>query len=612
MVLTNEAHTFKADEDGNVLTGQYAGGGTSIQVYEGSQLLGFDATPTNGQYSVTASGNNITPDGTPNSAVTGIVTYSDPSEMTSDNASITFTIIGKRLDGTDFTQEIKQSFSKAFSGSNARLLKLVTSGLTFTKPATSQILDPEAIEISTEHNNLPGETVTFSTTPAVDLYTASTGGDVTISALTGETVYLRRSDFKDLTQPLIITASTSPLGRGTFTDKVTIVKLEEGSSAIQAILSNEAHTYQSDQAGTIAAPHYSTGTTSIVVYEGTDLLNVGTGDGEYEVTLDSAENITAGSITTQGSSTVLTGTPSNMTSTGASLVFTIAGKRKDGTAFSFKKVQSFSKSIAGQDAYSIELNQTSYSVEENTDGSLNPFSTTITGKIFKGSVDKTSNYVISAVEVYDQNGVANKEAFLGLESFTATADTSLTVTTLTTSFARLELSFSDTSDEGGPTLVKSIVFSRQKTGRQGPGVLYIGDFSDLATTRLLNNNDNARDVVSHGGNFYAYVGEDAAEVSAVGAPASDKWEAFTYFSAIATGTLITEESYIKNTLNIGTNAAGDAANITFYGANSVNPYMSIGQVSGSLGFGKEGIFLGVDSGTAKISLSDSGGTNSLS
>jgi hypothetical protein len=73
-----------------------------------------------------------------------------------------------------------------------------------------------------------------------------------------------------------------------------------------------------------------------------------------------------------------------------------------------------------------------------------------------------------------------------------------------------------------------------------------------------------------------------------------------------------EDSFVQNTLNIGTNNNGgvSSANITLAGASS-NPYISIGQSGtiGSQGYNVNGIFLGQDSGTSKLSLKSN--SNSL-
>lgn len=89
-------------------------------------------------------------------------------------------------------------------------------------------------------------------------------------------------------------------------------------------------------------------------------------------------------------------------------------------------------------------------------------------------------------------------------------------------------------------------------------------------------------------------------------PAQTVWQNLgTQSLFVAAKIGIFEESFVQNTLNIGTNNNGgvSSANITLAGGSS-NPYMSIGQSStmGSQGYGLGGIFLGLDSSVAKLSL----------
>jgi hypothetical protein len=77
------------------------------------------------------------------------------------------------------------------------------------------------------------------------------------------------------------------------------------------------------------------------------------------------------------------------------------------------------------------------------------------------------------------------------------------------------------------------------------------------------------------------------------------------FSSVATGLLIAEESFVKNTINVGTNTTGNA-NITIAGG-SASPYLSIGQATKS--YASEGIFLGTVAGEATLSLTSN--TNHL-
>jgi hypothetical protein len=113
LILTNEAHTFTADSTGTIATGDYVGSGTSIIVYKGiTELDGITSgTPTTGQFTVTASGTNITPSTSITSSGNPII-YGDHSAMNADIALITYTVNVENL--ATFTKT--QSFSKSIQG----------------------------------------------------------------------------------------------------------------------------------------------------------------------------------------------------------------------------------------------------------------------------------------------------------------------------------------------------------------------------------------------------------------------------------------------------------------------------------------------------------------
>jgi hypothetical protein len=145
-----------------------------------------------------------------------------------------------------------------------------------------------------------------------------------------------------------------------------------------------------------------------------------------------------------------------------------------------------------------------------------------------------------------------------------------------------------------------------KDGRQGPGLLYIGDYATKKAAEpgfVLNNSATKKDAVKNAGKFYAFRGADLTTINATSTPTNGgdaTWEEFTSFSAVATGLLIAEESYVQNTINVGTNAAGNAANVTIWGGDA-SPYISVGQGVSKVYEGA-GIFLGTAASTFKFSI----------
>ena len=126
VISTNQAHTLPADSGGNVSS--YAGSGTTISVYEGTTQLDYDGTGTSdGKWTVSA---------TPTDITTGTITDSgndavvgNHSSMNATQASISYSISGKRSNGDSFTASTIQTLTKAVAGESG------TSGVNGTNGA---------------------------------------------------------------------------------------------------------------------------------------------------------------------------------------------------------------------------------------------------------------------------------------------------------------------------------------------------------------------------------------------------------------------------------------------------------------------------------------------
>ena len=121
VVFTNEAHTLPAANNGTVTS--FAGSGTDIRIYKGATLLtaATSGTTTN-TFKATASASGITASSSTGSTANVLGTsdtlrYADHSNMTSDNASITYTITVYTAAGTTTVTKV-QSFSKSKKGAD--------------------------------------------------------------------------------------------------------------------------------------------------------------------------------------------------------------------------------------------------------------------------------------------------------------------------------------------------------------------------------------------------------------------------------------------------------------------------------------------------------------
>ena len=149
VLLSNESCSVPADNSGNVTS--YVSTGTTIQLFEGATELTYDGTGTsNGTWKVVASGSNITPSSPTDSGQ--YATYGDHSAMAlgSDTALITYTISGKRTNGTDFSILRSQNFTKSKAGSDGAASTsywLVSDTLAIAKNV-SNVYTPASITVS--------------------------------------------------------------------------------------------------------------------------------------------------------------------------------------------------------------------------------------------------------------------------------------------------------------------------------------------------------------------------------------------------------------------------------------------------------------------------------
>ena len=149
-----------------------------------------------------------------------------------------------------------------------------------------------------------------------------------------------------------------------------------GLGGLTAILSNESCALPVSTGGIIT---YTGTPTLISVYEGSTQLDydgLGTAAGKWKVTA-AATGITAGLIT-ESLLNASVDAASLITADTAKVVYTITGKRGDGTAFTLTKEQSFTKSAAGLNATSIDLSGPQVFKYDSTGGSVTPSSITIT------------------------------------------------------------------------------------------------------------------------------------------------------------------------------------------------------------------------------------------
>jgi hypothetical protein len=167
--------------------------------------------------------------------------------------------------------------------------------------------------------------------------------------------------------------------------------------------------------------------------------------------------------------------------------------------------------------------------------------------------------------------------------------------------------------EGRQTLYKTQSLSVQFEGSTGPGIVMRGEWSSLTNySGSVETRNFRRDAVIYGTNpttYYAAISGSGPQTynksgTVVGsraptAGADNAWWQFLgqqeFF--VAAKIAIFDESFVKNTINVGNNSGSAFANIVLAGGRE-DPYMAIGQYS-TIGYGNTGIWLGIyDDGTS--------------
>ena len=138
---------------------------------------------------------------------------------------------------------------------------------------------------------------------------------------------------------------------GGLSDTMTVYRGDNGSSVVQAMLTNEAHTLPTTTAGVVT---YTGSGTAIRVFEGTmelDYDGVGTAPGKWTA----SRSVTSGTISSPGAlsesgPTAVMADHAGMDTTAAQVTITIDGKTLTGASFpTITKIQSLSKSWQGAD-----------------------------------------------------------------------------------------------------------------------------------------------------------------------------------------------------------------------------------------------------------------------
>ena len=345
-LLTNDSHTLPVSSSGNVIS--FGGASTDILVFQGTSDVTNKYLINTGSVSshitTTTSGDTVTitqADAPFSGSV--VVTATSGSTVLSKTMSISQALQGD--DGTDGTP-----------GVNAKTITISSDTQTFAFDDSSDTTaTPTSVVFSINQQNLSGAIagtdITITKTGGGTINTPTISGTVTNGTGT-RTFTLPFSSLAKSDLPLSVSVT-----KDSVTDSTSIIKVEGGAngvSALQYLLTNEAHIVPATSAGVVSS--YSNSGTEIYVYEGTTELDYdasGTTAAHWKVgtpTVSPTNKITVGTITEDGNYAVV-GNHSSMDNSTDSVTisYPISGKTADGTNFSFTKTQNITKSKEGSD-----------------------------------------------------------------------------------------------------------------------------------------------------------------------------------------------------------------------------------------------------------------------
>lgn len=251
-VLSNEAHTLPADSAGTVSS--YTGSGTTIKVFEGITDLAYDGVGTsNGTWTVSKAGTGITPGSTTDSGL--YATIGDHSAMTTDQASITYTISGKTATGGAFSFTKVQSFAKSRAGTNGSAIAAASNGgNVFISAGAGTTYAPSSIIIS---RNLLGSLVGGGTTSWSVIQGTFTGSLTIVNSTTGAPASFTPSSMSTDSVTFRCSYTESSV---TYTDDITISKSRDG---LGVYLTNDAIALPASAAGVISSYANASGTMKV-------------------------------------------------------------------------------------------------------------------------------------------------------------------------------------------------------------------------------------------------------------------------------------------------------------------------------------------------------------
>lgn len=512
----------------------------------------------------------------------------------------------------DFTSSV--NIDGTLKGENSKNLNVTANANQFFYKMTDLSSFPtgQVINILAKRNNLGSVSSSISIVSGSGKPPLQSGSNDNVSGV--QRYFISGSNYHFTSGSTTYTFTTTDLNGSTYNDSFTISPVIV-ESQIGVSITNENTSFPAYSTGTVPAGFASSSGSISVKVGGESISYTSSGTNRYTASFTASAGLTQ---TTGFNGIDYSISALSVDSGSLTINVTYFDGRNSGS--SFQKVATYSKAKSSAPSVLVSANPLNQSVVGNATGSQSGSLKDVTFTALEGN---TSRFVSMSIT----SG-----------GFTTSPTYTPTVGTLTMSSAVIDRTKNEASasvivyytDSEGTTGSSSILISATKVnvgitgsngaaGASGPGVVLRGEYT-AGTTYYYTTfaGSSRRDAVyqNSGGvtKYYATLQQTTGNSPTDGTD-NAYWQYLgdqDFF--VSAKIAIFDESYVKNTLNVGTNSQGSAANITLAGG-TTNPYISVGQ--STQGYGNDGIFFGRSSSNSKVSFVsgssyfkyDSGATN---
>jgi hypothetical protein len=598
VVLSTENTSFNADSTGTVTSAELDTGDGTVDVRVGSNVIshseGLGSKNTFDIVSVTPSSGLTANSTSPITNSYGI------SAMGVDSGTLTLLIRYKAGDNSttvDFTKVV--NYSKA---------KKAQPSITFSATPQAQTISANSIGTligaitDVVISGFEGSTsLTYNQSPTLSpgqyKITNVTGVNVSDTTPSSSTIDITAFSGDTATGTASISYKDSEGTSGTQTIKFTLSKAKRATPVIVASLNPQTQTVDSNASfSSVGTPQNIT----LIVNEGGTNYTYTTGtvtENKFKIT-----SVTGGTNNNDG--TITPTTPTDATGTSGTITYSYTNS--EGTPFTSKTID-FNVGVSvqgingtsGLSAFSIEVNPPSQEVIIDIQNNITT-PDTFSVQVF----DAGGIYTYSELPVSASFNVTNlsQTNHSGTPSNLSGTITPVVPDDVNGSEVTFDVTVTDRAGVTSDAISKTHKIRVVADGSTGPGIVFTGVW-DTDRIYQYDISNGRRDAVlwSTNGNppyetYYATLQQAPADIDSPDITTGSYWEYLgeeDFF--VAAKIAIFEESFIKNTLNIGANNNGalSSANITLWGKDEY-PYFSLGQSAtvGTQEYGVNGIFIG--------------------